>query len=142
MFTPDDNGVYVVTLTATDKDGGVSPAASATLTVDNVPPTAGLSGPSTGVRGQAQPFTLTAGDPSPGDQAAGSMRTRPPTPCGRHSLDSEARPGAVEEATSTSEGEAVQPGQMGICRTPPTVEFYSSLNPQDLGASVRPTRGR
>src|SRR5262249_31151372 len=70
-FTPDDNGTYVVTLTATDKDGGVSQPASATLTVDNVAPTAGVSGPSDGVRGQARTFTLTASDPSGVDQATG-----------------------------------------------------------------------
>jgi hypothetical protein len=70
-FTPNDNGTYVVRLTATDKDGGVSPPASATITVDNVAPTAGLSGPTDGVRGQARTFTLTATDPSSVDQAAG-----------------------------------------------------------------------
>jgi fibronectin-binding autotransporter adhesin len=70
-FTPNDNGNYVVTLTGTDKDGGVSQAASATITVDNVAPTAGVSGPSDGVRGQARTFTLTASDPSSVDQAAG-----------------------------------------------------------------------
>jgi CSLREA domain-containing protein len=70
-FTPNDNGTYVVTLTATDKDGGVSQAASATITVDNIAPTAGLSGPADGVRGQARTFTLTATDPSSVDQAAG-----------------------------------------------------------------------
>ena len=70
-FTPDDNGTYVVTLTATDKDGGVSQPASATIIVDNVAPTAGVSGPAYGVRGQARTFTLTASDPSSVDQAAG-----------------------------------------------------------------------
>jgi Ca2+-binding RTX toxin-like protein len=70
-FTPDDNGTYVVTLTVTDKDGGVSPPATATILVDNVAPTAGLSGPTDGVRGQARTFTLTATDPSSVDQAAG-----------------------------------------------------------------------
>jgi hypothetical protein len=70
-FTPDDNGTYVVTLIATDKDGGASQPASATITVDNVAPTAGVSGPSDGVRGQARTFTLTVTDASSVDQAAG-----------------------------------------------------------------------
>ena len=70
-FTPDDNGTYVVTLTATDKDGGISAPSQATILVDNVAPTAGVSGPSDGVRGQARTFTLTASDPSSVDQAAG-----------------------------------------------------------------------
>jgi|GEM_PF-5376927 len=39
-FTPDDNGTYVVSLTAKDKDGGVSAAATKTVTVTNVAPTA------------------------------------------------------------------------------------------------------
>src|SRR5262249_9254082 len=38
-FTPDDNGTYVVTLTATDKDGAVGMALSRTITVTNVDPT-------------------------------------------------------------------------------------------------------
>jgi hypothetical protein len=69
-FAPDDNGTYVATLTATDKDGGVG-TTSTTITVDNVAPTAGVFGPTDGVRGQARTFTLTATDPSPVDQAAG-----------------------------------------------------------------------
>src|SRR5262249_3398355 len=36
-FTPDDNGTYGVSLTATDKDGGVGTAAQ-TITVTNVDP--------------------------------------------------------------------------------------------------------
>jgi hypothetical protein len=70
-FTPDDNGTYVVTLTATDKDSGISAPSQATILVDNVALTAGGSGPSDGVRGQARTFTLTASDPSAVDQAAG-----------------------------------------------------------------------
>ena len=62
----------MVTLTATDKDGGISAAEPAPPSVvDNVAPTAGVSGPSDGVRGQARTFTLTASDPSSVDQAAG-----------------------------------------------------------------------
>jgi autotransporter-associated beta strand protein len=37
-FTPDDNGTYVVSLTATDKDGGVSAPVTATITATNVEP--------------------------------------------------------------------------------------------------------
>ena len=70
-FTPDDNGTYAVTLTATDKDGAASQQAGATIVVDNVAPTAGVSGPADGVRGQARTFILTASDPSSADQAAG-----------------------------------------------------------------------
>jgi hypothetical protein len=73
VFTPDDNGIYVVSLSATDKDGGTSSLAHTTITVDNVAPTAGVTGPSDGVRGQSRTFTLTATDPSIVDQAAGFM---------------------------------------------------------------------
>src|SRR5205823_8327364 len=38
-FTPDDNGTYVVSLQATDKDGGVGTAPSQTVIVTNVAPT-------------------------------------------------------------------------------------------------------
>jgi hypothetical protein len=69
-FTPDDNGTYVVTLNVTDKDGGTG-MASATIDVTNVAPTAAISGPSNGVRGQTRTFTLAASDVSPVDQAAG-----------------------------------------------------------------------
>lgn len=37
-FTPDDNGTFVISLTATDKDGGVSTAATATVNATNVAP--------------------------------------------------------------------------------------------------------
>src|SRR5262249_41502851 len=61
---------YVVTLNVTDKDGDVG-TASATIDVNNVAPTAAISGPADGVRGQTRTFTLTATDPSSVDQAAG-----------------------------------------------------------------------
>src|SRR5262249_59164367 len=43
-FTPAESGTYVVTLTATDKDGGVSQPASTTITVDDaaLSPTGGF----------------------------------------------------------------------------------------------------
>src|SRR5262249_31342800 len=69
-FTPDDNCTYAVSLTVTDKDGG-SVSTGTTITVDNVAPTAQVSGPADGVRGQVRTFTLTATDPSAVDQAAG-----------------------------------------------------------------------
>jgi Ca2+-binding RTX toxin-like protein len=69
-FTPDDDGTYVVTLTATDKDGGVG-SVEESITVDNVAPTATVSGASGGVRGQTRTFVLGATDPSAVDQAAG-----------------------------------------------------------------------
>jgi type VI protein secretion system component Hcp len=96
-FTPDDNGTYVVSFSATDKDGGVG-SDSQTITVDNVAPTASISGPADGVRGQARTFTLTASDPSAMDQAAGFTFTidwgdgspvvdlGPGTPSGVHSM--------------------------------------------------------
>src|SRR5207253_1801730 len=58
-FTPDDDASYVVTLTATDKDGG-SATTTAALTVTNVAPNVAVSGPSDGVRWQTQTFTLSA----------------------------------------------------------------------------------
>ena len=69
-FTPNDNGTYVVTLSATDADNTNS--ASVTLNVTNVAPTATLSDSSTvAVRNQTISFTLGATDPSSVDTAAG-----------------------------------------------------------------------
>lgn len=68
-FTPDDNGTYVVTFTATDDDTGVGTDVE-TITINNVAPTAGISGPGLVVTGQPVTYTLTATDVSPVDQAA------------------------------------------------------------------------
>ncbi len=71
-FTPDDDGTYVVTLTATDKDGGVSTPATESISVYNVPPTAALSAaPSSNPEGTAISITGTATDPSSVDELAG-----------------------------------------------------------------------
>jgi hypothetical protein len=64
------HGSYPINVTVTDKDGGTGSGATA-VEVDNLPPTAGISGPTDGVRGQTRTFTLGATDPSPVDQAAG-----------------------------------------------------------------------
>jgi parallel beta-helix repeat protein len=69
-FTPDDDGTYVVTLSATNEDGDTG-TTTQTIAVTNVPPTAGLSGPAGSVVFQPLIFTLSATDPSPVDQAAG-----------------------------------------------------------------------
>ena len=53
-----------------DGHGHVVDSPAATLTLNNAPPTAGVSGPTGGVRGQELVYTLTATDPSPVDQAA------------------------------------------------------------------------
>ncbi len=70
-FTPPDNGSFVVSVTAKDKDGGVSPAVSQTILVANVPPTAKLTGPTTGKEGTAVSLTATATDPSTADTTKG-----------------------------------------------------------------------
>src|SRR6185437_11599402 len=53
-----------------DKDGGYTDYQT-TVIVNNMPPTAAVSGPTASVQGQAQNFTFTAQDDSPVDQAAG-----------------------------------------------------------------------
>ena len=71
IFTPDDNGTYVVTLTATDKDGG-SASTTDTIAVANVAPTPAITAPvSAGVEGTAIQLAGSATDPSPVDTAAG-----------------------------------------------------------------------
>ena len=70
-FTPNDNGTYVVTLSATDKDGGVGTTTD-TIAVANVPPTPTITGPvTTGLEGTAISLSGSATDPSPVDAAAG-----------------------------------------------------------------------
>jgi hypothetical protein len=69
-FTPWDNGTYTVTFTVTDNDGGVGQG-QLVVTATNVAPTAALSGPVAGVRGQPRAFTFTANDPSVVDTQAG-----------------------------------------------------------------------
>jgi Ca2+-binding RTX toxin-like protein len=63
------NGSYPVSITVTDKDGGLG-TGSTSIRVNNVPPTASAAGPPDGVRGQERDFTFSAQDPSPIDQAA------------------------------------------------------------------------
>ena len=73
-LVPDSTGndEYFVTVLVSDNG---TPALTAetvvSITVTNVAPTASVSGPATGVRGQARTFVLSANDPSAADQAAG-----------------------------------------------------------------------
>jgi PKD repeat protein len=73
-FTPDDNATYQIALTVTDSAGHTATAGQG-LVVDNVPPTASLSAPSSGLTGQALSFTASATDPSAVDTAAGFTYT-------------------------------------------------------------------
>jgi Ca2+-binding RTX toxin-like protein len=70
-FTPDDNGTYTVRLVALDGEGLFGEAHEGNVVVASVAPTASVSGPADGVRGQLRTFTLTASDPSSADQTAG-----------------------------------------------------------------------
>ncbi|MDB5323387.1 MAG: hypothetical protein JWN40_5018 [Phycisphaerales bacterium] len=61
-FTPNDNANYIVTLTATDKDGGVG-ITSRSITVTNVAPTLHLSGATQVKNGTPYILGLTSADP-------------------------------------------------------------------------------
>jgi hypothetical protein len=63
-------GDYSVDIVVQDVGGSTVTIPSA-VKVQDVPPTASISGPSDGVRGQERDFTLTAKDASPKDRAAG-----------------------------------------------------------------------
>jgi PKD repeat protein len=74
-FTPNDNGTYVVSLSATDKDGGTGND-SKTITVTNVNPTATITGaPTSSPEGTAISLGSTVTDPSSVDTAAGFTRS-------------------------------------------------------------------
>ena len=62
-----DDGVYTVTLTVIDGDGGTD-TDSMTVTVANVAPTAVLGGPSTGMVGETLQFTGSADDVGANDE--------------------------------------------------------------------------
>jgi Bacterial Ig domain len=72
-FTPDDDGTYVVSFSATDKDGATGQATDATITVTNVAPTGTFNAPAAHVS-EGSSFSLSIGgvtDPSSVDTAAG-----------------------------------------------------------------------
>jgi titin len=62
---------FAVKVQVDDDAGHVVTSLATTLTVINVAPTAGISGPTAGVPGQPRDFVLTASDLSAVDQAAG-----------------------------------------------------------------------
>ena len=62
---------FAVKVRVDDDAGHVVTSLATTLTVINVAPTAGVSGPAAGVPGQPRDFVLTANDLSAVDQAAG-----------------------------------------------------------------------
>jgi uncharacterized repeat protein (TIGR01451 family) len=65
-----DNGSYSITVTISH--GTASNATpTTTATISNLPPTAGVSGPTSAVRQESLTYTFTATDPSSVDQAAG-----------------------------------------------------------------------
>ncbi len=66
----DGPATIVVTLRVIDNEG-LADLDTATINVNNVAPTAGITGPINGVPGQTRSFTLTANDVSAADQAAG-----------------------------------------------------------------------
>jgi hypothetical protein len=66
-FTPTDNGDYVVSVVITDDNLDAVTVHSTTFTVDNVAPTAAVSGPTTGSEGTSLTFTSTKNDAGSAD---------------------------------------------------------------------------
>ena len=62
---------YNVKVRVDDGDGGVTTSLATTLTINNAPPSAGVSGPASLARGASGNYTLTATDVSAPDQTAG-----------------------------------------------------------------------
>src|SRR5262249_11519901 len=65
----DGPGTCTISAAASDEDGTYTAGNSLNVTVNNVAPSASLSGPATGARGQVRTFALGATDPSAADQA-------------------------------------------------------------------------
>jgi uncharacterized delta-60 repeat protein len=74
-FTPDDNGVYDVTLTVTDKDGGTATSLPVQIIANNVAATPEAVGQTVGLRGEERTITLAATDPGGADVLAGFTYT-------------------------------------------------------------------
>jgi hypothetical protein len=71
-FTPTDNGVYVVSLTVSDNDGGSVSAESTTINVTNVTPTVSITGlPESVNEGDEISLSASVSDPSSTDTDAG-----------------------------------------------------------------------
>ncbi|WP_435018629.1 PKD domain-containing protein [Tundrisphaera sp. TA3] len=64
-------GRYTIRVVVADKDGAISLASTRDVIVNNLAPTAAISGDSAGAIGQARSFTFSAADPSAIDAAAG-----------------------------------------------------------------------
>jgi hypothetical protein len=71
----DGPATFHVRVRVTDAHGNTATSVPIPLQLNNVAPTASLSGPSDGVPGQPRTFTFAATDPSPIDQAAGFTYT-------------------------------------------------------------------
>jgi hypothetical protein len=69
-----DNGTYAVTVTVTDTQDHLDGAARFDVAVANVAPTIAVSGPATGVRGQARQFGASVMDPGVLDTHAVTWR--------------------------------------------------------------------
>jgi hypothetical protein len=70
-YTPDDGPIESQTVTITADDGTDTTDAQFDLIVDNVAPTASLSGPSIAIVGQEVTYSASADDVSDADDAAG-----------------------------------------------------------------------
>lgn len=72
-FTPNDNANYVVSITATDKDGGESLPATATIVVTNAPPAFTLAPTATVDANTLYSLNLAATDPGSADTVSWSI---------------------------------------------------------------------
>jgi hypothetical protein len=70
-FTPTDNGSYVVRLSVTDEDTGITTRQSNAIGVAGVAPAVTIDGATTGTEGEAVSLASTASDVSSNDEAAG-----------------------------------------------------------------------
>ena len=132
-FTPDDNGVYVVTFSGTDEDGGSATSGAVTITVDNVAPSIpDITGDLVGVRGQSRTINLAALDEGPADTLAGFAYT---IDWGDGTVQSVARGGTsashVFADNGTYDVEIIATDQDDAPSTPVTVTMFTQASELD-----------
>ncbi|MFT3789111.1 MAG: PKD domain-containing protein [Tepidisphaeraceae bacterium] len=135
-FNAPDNGTFVVTLTASDEDGG-STSTTATINVNNVAPAATLTAPTfTPVRGQSFNFGINASDVSADSALTYTINWGDGT-TGAGSVNGQPLSKSYAEAGTYTVSVTVTDKDGGsVTRTVPITVAIASLQPNPLAPST------